>query len=101
MKLETIYRIAYKNGVTQVKNLISHSDFIEIYKKTEDKIYELEKENKFKETNTTKKLKKDLKEMFGSEWSTDKSPLYDAFLTGKLILPKYQGDSFDCIIKKI
>ena len=77
-KILGTYRITYDNGAVQVKNLISHEDYINIYKTTQDRIYDLEKENKFKETNTTRNLKKDMKEMFGSEFFTDDSPLFKA-----------------------
>jgi|ERR1035441_3645162 hypothetical protein len=82
------YKITYDNGATQIKNLISHDDFINIYKVGQDKIYELEKANKFKETNSTREIKKSLKGFFGDEWFTDKSPIFDAIKTGKL---KFDG----------
>ena len=100
-KILGVYQITYNDKVKQVKNLISHIDYIEIYKATQDKIYLLEKANKFKETNTTKQFKKELKEMFGSEWFTDKSPYFDAISTNVLVMPSHQGGSMNCIIKQI
>lgn len=67
-KILGVYQITYPGNVKQVKNLISHDDFINIYKVYQDEIYELEKANKFKESNTTKRMKKELKEFFGSEF---------------------------------
>jgi len=111
-KILGIYRFTYKNGVSQIKNMISHDDYINIYKIYQDKIYDLERENKFKETNTTKQLKKDLKEFFGSEWFTDKSPLFNAIKTGNLeyagYITNYLGPTlrtypiyYNCIVEQI
>ena len=90
------YRITYGNGISQTKCLISHSDFENIIKPTESKIYELEKANSWKPSVQSKKLKSDLKIMFSSAYFTDKSPLFEAMSTGTLILPKDQGGSHPC-----
>jgi len=95
------YKITYSNGIFQFKNLIAHDDYINIYKAYQDKIYELEKANKFKETNTTKQLKKELKTYFGSEWFTDGSPLFGAISTGKMFLNEWQGGEIKCKVEVI
>ena len=88
-KILGVYRITFENGVSQIKNLISHDDFLNIYKVTQDEIYDLEKENKFKPTNTTKQLKLDLIEYFGNEWFTDKSPYFHAIKKGHIAVDGY------------
>ena len=88
-KILGVYRITFDNGVSQIKNLISHDDFLNVYKVTQDKIYDLEKENKFKPTNITKKLKSDLIEYFGAEWFTDKSPIFKAIKKGHIAVDGY------------
>ena len=100
-KILGVYQIIYPGNVRQVKNLISHDDYIKIYKAYQDEIYELEKANKFKESNTTKRMKKELKEFFGSEWFTDKSPIYYAITSGYLSMPKHQGGNLQCSINVI
>jgi hypothetical protein len=76
------YEITYANGFKQIKNLISHDSYINIIKPTEWQIYELEKKNRWKPTPESKQLKKDLIAMFSATYFTDKSPLYEAYLTG-------------------
>lgn len=100
-KIIDIYEISYQNGITQRKNLISHDDYLEIIIPTNDVISELERRNKFRETKESAQLKRDLKDMFGSEWFTDKSPLYKAIQTGILSLPSAQGGEHKCFMKKI
>lgn len=95
------YRITYSNEITQTKCLISHSDFENIIKPTETKIYELERANNWKPSVQSKKLKSDLKTMFSSAYFTDKSPLYEAISTGILILPKDQGGAQKCQVVAI
>lgn len=89
-KVIGVYKIIFDNGAKQIKNLISHDDYLNIYKKYQDEIYELEKKNKFKETSTTKQLKKDLIDFFGIEWFTDKSPYFDAINTGNIKVDGYK-----------
>lgn len=65
------YRIMYHNGIVQVKNLISHDDYLNFIK--------------------TNKVKMD-------NYFTDKSPLYDAIKDGRLVLPPQQGNVHLCLI---
>ena len=97
------YQITYKNGVVQEKNLISHSDFENIIKPTNDRIYDLIRDKSNVEANSleVKLLKAELKEKFGSEWFTDNSPLFEAITTGILELPESQGGPVPCIVKQI
>jgi len=100
-KIIGVYEITYQNGNCQIKNLISHDDYVNIYKSYQDKIFELEKENKFKESNSSRKLKLELKEFFGTEFFTTMSPLFDAISANVLTLLPQQGGSQKCNVKKI
>jgi hypothetical protein len=95
------YQITYESGVTQIKNLISHEDFLNIMKPTQDKIYDLEKANNWKPTNQSKELKKDIVDMFTKNWFTDKSPIFKSLTTGKLCLPDSQGGVTKCKVIKL
>lgn len=86
-KIIAKYKITYENGVIQFYNLISHNDFINVIKPTKDKIYDLEKENKFKPTIESNKLKEYLINTFSSNFFTTESPLFKALETGILVLP--------------
>jgi hypothetical protein len=90
------YRITYKNGMVQEKDLISHSDYENIVKPYTDKIYDLIKDKMDSEADL---LKAELKAMFGSEWFTDGSPLFEASKTGILSLPKSQGGNHPCKVE--
>lgn len=92
------YKITYKNGIIQEKNLISHLDYIGIIKPYKEIIYTLEKEKLEKDANL---LKTELKIMFGFEWFTDKSPLFEASKTGILKLLKSQGGDHFCKVECI
>lgn len=92
------YRITYDNGVTQIKNLISQIDFEAIIKPKQKEIYELEIADKKKEANA---IKSELKAMFSDNYFTDKSPLFNAHLTGYLELPKVQGGIKPCLVAEI
>jgi hypothetical protein len=84
------YKIIYKNGVTQVKNLIEHIDYETVIKPKLVEIYELEVLKKDREASI---IKKELKETFGENYFTDKSPLYYGIETGILsLLPQQGGD---------
>ena len=96
IKVISVYQIEYTNGMKQRTGLISHNDYLNIIIPYEKAIYELERANKFKETNESKIMKKELKWFFGSEWFTDKSPLYYAISTGILSLPSTQGGEHKC-----
>lgn len=83
MKILGIYKITYDDGLSQIKNLISHEEYL--------KTFELEYE----------KGKKLRKQLFGDYWFTDKSPLFLAISTGVLSLPSHQGGDTKCLIEKI
>jgi len=84
------YKITYENGISQTKNLIYHRDYLNKIKIAENEIYEIEKANKFKPTEESKRLKAYIKTAFG-EYFTDESPLFKAISTGILELPSHQG----------
>ena len=102
-KILGVYKITYGNGngIAQQKNLISHEDYLDIIIPQEKLIYELEKENNYRETKESKQIKNELKDLFGGLWFTDKSPLYYASVTGILSLPQTQGGNHKCFLKKI
>lgn len=102
------YQVTYANGTVQIMDLISHQDFVEIYQKKQDEIYDLNthpdnRKPKTKEYHAKKvsEIKKELEEMFGDSWFTDKSPLYEAHLTDILILGPNQGLPQKCEVLKI
>ena len=102
------YQVTYANGTVQIMDLISHQDFIEIYQKKQDEIYDLNthpdnRKPKTKEYHAKKvsEIKKELKEMFGDSWFTDKSPLYEAYQTGILKLGANQGPNQNCEVIKV
>jgi hypothetical protein len=92
------YRITYENDISQTKNLIKHSDFLNVIKPTEKLIYELERKNKFKPTAETKQLGKDLKNRFSDNWFTDGSPLFNAISSGVLETP---FGNYKCYFKEL
>lgn len=65
-------------------------------KPTYDIIYELELKKKMKDVFYHKKR---LKEKYGSEWFTDKSPLFYAIESGFLDLPSVQGGKSLCKVE--
>jgi hypothetical protein len=95
------YRITYACGITQIKDLISHKDYEEIYKPAQDKIYDLEKTNGWKPTNQSKELRNDLLLMFGENWFTDECAIFKASITGLLVLPEIQGGTTKCSVIKL
>lgn len=103
-KVLGIYRIIYpKYGISQIKNLISHSDYENLYKRWNDKKQELELElsslnkkkhvDKIKEINSEiKGIKKKLTDLFGNEFFTDESPIWLSQKTGNcMLLSNWQG----------
>ena len=100
-KIQGKYQITYNCGIVQIKYLITHDDYVNIFKVYKEKILEIETKNNFKETKETKSLKNDLRIMFGNDFFTDKSPLFDAYLTGILKLTKNQGGVRPCKIIKM
>lgn len=89
------YKITYKNGFIQYKDLISYNDYETIIKPSNDKILDLEyllsAKNKKEISSKIHSIKQELKQQFGDNWFLDKSPLYDAIKTGILSLPSHQG----------
>ena len=113
-KVLGIYRITYpKYGVSQIKNLISHSDYENIYKRWSDRKQELELEmstlnkkkhaDKIKELNSEiKGIKKKLNDLFGSEFFTDESPLWlSQKCGGNMFLSDYQGGVIEVKLEKL
>lgn len=103
-KVLGVYRIIYpKYGISQIKNLISHSDYENIYKKWNNRKQELELElsslNKKKHANKIEELsseirgiKKKLLDFFGNEFFTDESPIWLSQKTGNcMFFSNWQG----------
>lgn len=93
------YKITYANGFVQYKNLISHEEYLSVIKTSESKIYDLEKANKWKPPVQSNQLRK-LVKSYGS-YFTDKSPLYDAYLTGYIELSIGKGFKQPCKVETI
>lgn len=100
-KIKGKYQIIYNCGITQIKYLVSHDDYVNIFKASKERIFDIEIKNNFKETKESKRIKTELKIMFGDNFFTDKSPLYNAYLTGILELSKNQGGYRPCKIIKL
>lgn len=113
-KIIGVYRITYpKYNVVQVKNLISHEDYENIYKKWNERKQELELEvstlnkkkhaDKIKELNSEiKNIKKKLNDLFGSEFFTDKSPLWlSQKCGGNMFLSNWQGSVIEVKLEKV
>lgn len=113
-KIIGVYRITYpKYNVVQVKNLIAHSDYENIYKEWNNKKQELELEvatlnkkkyaDKIKELNSEiKSIKKKLNDLFGSEFFTDESPIWlSQKYGGNMLLFPYQRDPIKVKLEKI
>lgn len=113
-KVLGVYRIIYpKYGVSQVKNLISHVDYENIYKRWNEKKQELELEisglnkkkhaDKIKELNTeVKNIKTKLLNFFGSEFFTDESPIWlSQKCGGNMLLSDYQGGVIEVKLEQL
>lgn len=113
-KVLGVYKITYpKYGVTQVKNLISHVDYENIYKKWNERKQELELEisglnkkkhaDKIKELSTeVKNIKIKLLNFFGSEFFTDESPIWlSQKCGGNMLLSDYQGGVIEVKLEKL
>jgi len=107
-KILGTYQITYQRGITQIKNLISHDDYVNIIRTNKKRISELE--DLLEKKNINKKeireqiqqCNSSIKDVVGSgEWFTDGSPLYGAFKTGILSLPKHQGGDTKCKVELI
>ena len=113
-KVIGVYRITYpKYNVVQVKNLISHEDYENIYKKWNERKQELETEisglNKKKHQDKIKELNQEIKgiknkllNFFGSEFFTDASPIWlSQKYGGNMLLSDYQGGIIEVKLEKI
>ena len=113
-KILGVYRIIYpKYGVTQIKNLISHTDYENIYKKWTERRQELELEvstlnkkkhsDKINELNLEiKNIKNKLLNFFGSEFFTDESPIWmSQKCGGNMLLSPWQGNVIEVIVEKL
>ncbi len=113
-KVIGIYRITYpKYGTSQVKNLISHDDYENIYKPWTARKTEIETElaelNKKKHpdkaaelSSEIKTIKRELLRLFGSEFFTDKSPIWlSQANSNHMLLSPWQGGVIDVILEKI
>ena len=92
------YRIIYDNNVVQTLDLIRHEDYTDIIKVKEAEIYNIQKENKWKDNDTSKQIKAKLNDMFGCNYFTNKSPLYDAYFTGFLYSEHFENKYKKCKI---
>ena len=113
-KVLGVYRIIYPSyGVSQIKNLISHADYENIYKRWNEKKQELELEisglnkkkhsDKIKELNTEiKNIKTKLLNLFGSEFFTDESPIWlSQKCGGNMLLSNYQGGVIEVKLEEL
>lgn len=96
-----LYSITYQCGTRQAKHLVRHDKYVGVWLPTQDRIYDLERANKWKKTPESKALRAKLVQQFGHEWFTDESPLYGALITGVLSLPPHQGGDTVCKIEEI
>ncbi len=67
------FGIQYPNGIYQEKTLISHGDFLDIFKPVDLHAYELDVNKRKDEASV---IKSSLNVVFGEHWFTDKSPLF-------------------------
>lgn len=90
MNIIAKYKITYENGFSQVKNLISHEDYVNIVMpkrleayQLELEIYSLQKKDPEvqRKENRIRTLNKEVVSQFGEYFFTDKSPLFDAITT--------------------
>lgn len=96
-----LYSITYQCGATQEKHLVPHGKYVEVWQPTQDRIYDMERANRWKKTPESKALRAKLAQQFGHEWFTDESPLHGALVTGVLSLPPNQGGDTVCKIEEI
>jgi hypothetical protein len=113
-KILGVYRITYpKYNMSHVKNLISHEDYEKTYKLWNTRKQELESElaelnkkkhqDRFNELRAEiKQCKTKIKELFGDEFFTDKSPLWLSQKTGGcMFLSDWQGGVIEVKLEKI
>lgn len=89
------YQITYECGTIQVKNLISHEDYVNEIKPELDKAYKYGVKNK--KDPRISKIKNYLNSKYGSEWFTNKSPLFKGISTGVLSL---LTNDYKCKVEK-
>lgn len=99
MRIQGKYKIVYENGFKQQKNLISNKDYLEIVRPLSNIAATLEIDKKTR--SEARSLKKVISSLFGEEWFTDESPLFNAIKTGTLSLPESQGGNHKVKITKI
>jgi hypothetical protein len=92
------YKVTYRNGVTQILNLIRHERYLDTIKPWLYEIDDLERAKKHKEAVA---LKAKMKKHIGENWFTTRSPIYDAAKTGFLVLPESQGGKQKCSVSLI
>ena len=113
-KVLGVYKITYpKYNVTQVKNLISHVDYENIYKKWNERKLEIELEisglNKKKHADKIKELSEEVKNIktkllnfFGSEFFTDESPIWlSQKCGGNMLLSPWQGGVIEVELEEL
>lgn len=101
MKIGT-YKIIYPSGITQILNLISHSDYTDIIKPTKSEISEL-KEIKRPSIEQIERLKElnAIIDFYGNDFFTDGSPLGYAMSDGILRMSENQGGNKQVKFEKI
>jgi hypothetical protein len=113
-KILGIYKITYPGyNTSQVKNLISHEDYVNSYKMWNSRKQELELAladlNKKKHPDQAEELKREigsikakLYDMFGDEFFTDQSPIWMSQKTGGVMfLSEWQGGVIEVKLEKI
>lgn len=85
------YKLIYPNGIVQEKDLISHDDFNNIIKPKRKLMYELEASKDKNDNIEANVIKKELRFMFGDNYFTTESPLYNAITLGYMDLLQSQG----------
>lgn len=95
MKIMGTYKILYSNGVEQTKTLIRQTDYQNIIRPIQDRIYDL---SYIKKDRSVSVLKRYITENFGENWFTHQSPVGLAIHTGIIRLPKSQGGDHNCRI---
>lgn len=98
MKTIGRYKIDYCNGIVQEKFLIRQSDFENVIKPIQKRIYDLQIKRK---DNVASILKKELNNNFSDSYFTTNSPMAKAIKNGYMSLSKNQGGNVKCFISRI
>lgn len=114
MKILGAYRITYpKYGMSHVKNLVSHDEYVNSYKPLNARKQELEialaELNKKRHPDQADELRREigsikaeLYNMFGDEFFTDQSPLWLSQETdGIMFMPAHQGGGIEVKLEKL